>query len=70
MYTVIKHFVDLQDGNYSYEAGDTFPREGLNVSEERIAELSGSENLQKTPLIQPKKAPAKRTKKTTEPTEE
>lgn len=67
MYKVIKHFADLQDNNYSYNAGDIFPRSGLVVSEDRIAELAGSENKQGTPLIQsveteePKKKRAKKT---------
>lgn len=58
MYKVIKHFTDLQDNNHSYNVGDTYPRKGLEVKEDRIAELSGAENLQKTPLIakvEPKK---------------
>lgn len=60
MYKVVKAFHDLKDvkktksGNvyYEYNVGDTYPRNGLNPSEERIAELSGSNNLQKTPLIE------------------
>ena len=52
MYKVIKYFVDLQDNNFEYNAGDTFPRPGLVVSEERLAELAGSENKQGVPLIQ------------------
>ena len=50
-YKVINYFSDLQDNNFAYEVGDEFPRKGLKVSEERISELSGSENLQKKPLI-------------------
>ncbi len=73
MYKVIKFFTDLQDNNYPYNEGDTFPRVGVEVTEGRLAELAGSDNLQGEPLIQPveevaeeapKKAPAKRTKKT------
>lgn len=52
MYKVIKYFTDLQDGGYPYHAGEIFPREGLTVTAERLAELSGGENRQKTPLIQ------------------
>lgn len=51
MYKVIKYFTDLQDDGYAYNVGDTYPRKGLNPSEERIAELSGSENKQGVPLI-------------------
>ena len=71
MYKVIKHFVDLQDNLYPYEAGDLFPRDGMEVSEDRFAELAGKDNKQGEPLIQyveeaPKKATAKRAKKTAE----
>ena len=50
-YNVIKRFADLTDNNHPYEVGDTFPRPGLTVSEERIAELSGPDNKQGAPLI-------------------
>ena len=58
MYRVIKHFVDLQDNNYKYDVGDTYPRKGLNVLQSRINELASNKNLQKTPLIEeiPEKA--------------
>ena len=51
MYKVLKYFVDLQDNKHPYNVGDSFPREGLTVSGERINELSGSNNKQKQPLI-------------------
>lgn len=62
MYKVIKHFCDLQDKNHSYNEGDIFPRKGLEVSEERLAELAGNNNKQGKPLIElaSKKAPAKK----------
>ena len=52
MYRVIKHFVDLQDNNYKYDVGDTYPRKGLNVLKSRINELASDKNLQKTPLVE------------------
>ena len=52
MYKVIKHFVDLQDNNYKYDVGDTYPRKGLNVLQSRINELASDKNKQKTPLIE------------------
>lgn len=52
MYKVIKYFMDLQDNNHPYNVGDVFPRKGLEVKAERLAELAGSENKQGTPLIQ------------------
>ena len=66
MYKVIKYFEDLQDNNHPYEAGDTYPREGLKVSEERLVELASDKNLRKEPLIkkvEEKKAEAKPTTK-------
>ena len=53
MYKVLKFFTDLQDNNHAYDTVDTYPREGYTPTAERIAELSGSENLQKRPLIAP-----------------
>ena len=52
MYRVIKAFVDLQDNNYKYDVGDTYPRNGRNVLQSRINELASNKNLQKTPLIE------------------
>ena len=52
MYKVIKHFIDLHDNDHSYNEGDIFPREGVDVSKERIEELAGSNNKQRTPLIE------------------
>lgn len=70
MYKVIKHFTDLHDNGYPYNVGDVFPREGVSVTDGRLAELAGSTNKQGVPLIQlveePKKAPAKRAKKAAE----
>lgn len=51
MWLVVKLFTDLQDKDHLYNEGDPFPREGLEVSEERIKELSSSNNLQGEPLI-------------------
>lgn len=51
MYKVVRYFRDLQDDNYLYHEGDTFPRDGLSVSEERIKELSSVDNKQHTVLI-------------------
>ena len=51
MYKVVKFFIDLQDDNYAYNVGDVFPRKGYEVTEERLAELSGKDNKQGVPLI-------------------
>lgn len=71
MYKVIKYFTDLQDSNHPYDVGDVFPRDGLTVTEERLAELAGKENKQGEPLIKhikpaAQKAPTKKEKKTAE----
>ncbi len=64
MYKVIKPFADLQDNNHVYKVGDVFPRAGLEVTDERLAELSGYKNKQGEPLIKKVDAePAKKAKK-------
>lgn len=62
MYKVIKYFTDLKDGRHAYNVGDTYPRQGVKASDERIAELSGKNNLQKEPLIE--KVETRTTKRT------
>ena len=52
-YRVIKAFVDLQDGNYRYEAGDIYPRKGKKTTKKRVAELSSTENKRHTVMIEP-----------------
>ena len=63
MYRVIKPFTDLQDNNYAYYVGDTFPRNGVEVGAERVAELSSDKNLQGVPLIEEVVEKPKRTRK-------
>ena len=50
-YEVLKYFTDLQDNGHAYHAGDSFPREGRVVSEERLKELSTNANRREEPLI-------------------
>ena len=50
-YKVLCYFEDLQDDSYAYRVGDTYPREGVEPSEERIAELSSDANRRGKPLI-------------------
>jgi hypothetical protein len=50
-YTVIENFTDLQDNNYKYQAGDSFPRDGYDVSKARIEELSTNKNRRNRPMI-------------------
>lgn len=51
MHKVIKEFTDNQDKGHPYKVGDLFPRDGLEVSQERINQLATSNNLQGVPLI-------------------
>lgn len=66
-YKVIHRFTDLQDNNYPYDEGDTFPRQGIKVSDARIEELSSVNNKRRMKLIElvseePKKTTTKKKK--------
>ena len=63
MYRVIEPFTDLQDNNYVYYVGDTFPRNGVEAGAERVAELASDKNLQGVPLIEEVVEKPKRTRK-------
>ena len=63
MYRVIKSFTDLQDNNYAYYVGDTFPHNGVEVGAERIAELSSDKNRLGVPLIEEVAEKPKRVRK-------
>ena len=52
MYRVIKYFTDLQDNNYAYYVGDTFPHNGVEIDSERVAELASDKNRLGVPLIE------------------
>ena len=52
MYKVIRYFTDLTDADRAYRVGDTYPREGLTPSKERIAELSSPSNRRGVKLIE------------------
>lgn len=52
MYKVIKYFTDLQDDGYAYKTGDSFPRKGKKVTEDRILQLAGKDNPRGVPLIE------------------
>lgn len=55
MYTVIRRFSDAQDNNRVYEIGEAFPREGLSVSKDRLAELASANNRLGAPIIKAEK---------------
>ena len=50
-YKVVIRFMDLEDNNFIYEEGWDFPRANHFVSEQRIKELSTTDNRQGMPLI-------------------
>lgn len=52
MYRVINYFTDLHDKNHPYNVGDIFPREGVEVTKERLEELAGTNNKQGKALIE------------------
>lgn len=60
MYKVLINFADLQDNNYRYHAGETFPRKGVNVTPERIDELLTDKNRRHKPVIEEVKEPTKK----------
>ena len=63
MYKVIKSFTDLQDNNYAYYVGDTFPHNGVEIDAGRIAELASDKNRIGVPLIEEVTEKPKRTRK-------
>ena len=52
MYRVVHKFYDLKDNNHAYSVGDTFPHNGVDVDDERIAELASDKNRLGVPLIE------------------
>lgn len=44
IYVVTRTFTDLQDGNYRYVTGATYPRPGVVPSKKRVQELSSPDN--------------------------
>ena len=65
-YKVIAYFEDLQDNGRPYNVGDTFPVEGVEVMQERFAELASNKNRQGKPLIKEVKMPRKKSAKADE----
>ena len=65
MYRALVAFNDLKDNNRSYDAGEIFPRNGLNVTEARYKELSTNANKSGFPLIEyiPDEKPVKKTRR-------
>lgn len=51
MYKALSYFTDLQDNNYEYHAGDVYPRNGYEPSQERLDALSTKNNVRGVPVI-------------------
>ena len=51
MFKVIAEFYDLQDSGRRYLPGDTFPRQGLTVTADRLEMLASGNNRCGYPLI-------------------
>lgn len=66
MYKVIKYFTDMQDNDYPYNVGDTYPRKGFEVLPTRIKELASKKNRQGEPLIEEVETTTKKKKKSDE----
>ena len=69
MYKVVHSFADVQDSNYVYLPGSSYPRDGFFPTEERIAELLSDKNKRGVPLIEEIKAPKREVPKKEEPIE-
>lgn len=52
MYRAITAFCDLQDNNHLYLPGEEFPRDGLEVTAERLAYLASGKNRLGVPVIE------------------
>lgn len=63
MYTVLVRFADLQDNGFVYNAGDTYPRKGLEPTADRINELASDRNKRGLTLIKKAVEKSKRNKK-------
>lgn len=65
----VTNWVDFEDEHY-YREGESYPFDGREIPEERIAELSGSENKAGFPLIKAVEAPSNKKPKKAEETPE
>ena len=50
-FVVLKAFTDLVDKRHVYNAGDFYPREGVELDEERAELLASADNARKESLI-------------------
>lgn len=50
-YIAAVDFIDLEDDNYLYRAGEPYPRPGLKPTKKRVEMLSSEKNKMGYPLI-------------------
>lgn len=50
-FVALKAFTDLEDGRHVYKAGHIYPREGVELDEERAESLLTTDNKRKEALI-------------------
>lgn len=58
-YIVIEAFVDLEDENHLYRAGDEYPRPGVKPSRKRVDSLATRNNNVGRPMIRKAREAAK-----------
>ena len=51
-YIVRRDFSDLRDNEHIYRVGDKYPRDGIEVDEERVKVLASTSNRIGEPLIE------------------
>lgn len=51
MLLCVTEFADMTDNGYVYRPGDAFPRSGVEVNEERVAELMSNTNRLGVPVV-------------------
>ena len=51
-YIVRRDFSDLHDNEHIYRVGDKYPRDGIEVDEERVKVLASTSNRIGEPLIE------------------
>ena len=51
MWQAAVDFIDLEDSEHFYHAGDPYPRQGMKPTKKRVRVLSTNENRMGYPLI-------------------
>ena len=58
-FKVIKEFIDRYDSNHRYKVGDSYPRSGVELDEDRASSLASASNRMKVPFLEEIKPKAK-----------